>query len=195
MNVKDYVQRERYKIGGWCTDLKQEWLMNTILENDIETVVEVGVYQGKSCLAMASALKAKKRGIIYAIDAYDLDLATENGMSIEAQFHEDDIESIFKDHIKRLKVTKYINFPGPRSSEQAVTQFEDGFADMIHIDANHSEESSMADLMRWFPKLKTGGVLVLDDTNWPTVQKAKARAIDQCSEVLIEAPEWMGFKK
>lgn len=195
MNIKEYVEEERYKIGGWCTDLKREWLMNTCLENDIQTVIEIGVYEGKSCLAMASALKSKKQGIVHAIDAYNLDLATENGMEFEAQFHQGDIESVFRGHIKRLGVAKYVNFPGPRSSEEAVDQFKDSCADLIHIDGNHSEESSMADLIRWFPKLRTGGVLVLDDTNWPTIQKAKSWALDSCSEVLIDASEWMGFRK
>jgi predicted O-methyltransferase YrrM len=44
--------------------------------------------------------------------------------------------------------------------------------DMIHIDGNHSEMTSLEDVKRWVPQVKSGGVVVFDDVNLNTTNKA-----------------------
>jgi len=48
------------------------------------------------------------------------------------------------------------------STEIAPT-FEDGFFDIIYIDALHSDIACTDDLNVWYPKLKIGGLMVGDD--------------------------------
>ena len=58
------------------------------------------------------------------------------------------------------------------TSAQASKLFTDGLFDVIHLDGNHSEETSCMDVELWFSKLKKGGYWIMDDANWETTQKA-----------------------
>ena len=44
-------------------------------------------------------------------------------------------------------------------SEQACPFFKDGFFDFAYLDANHSEEFVFNELIRWWPKIKSGGII------------------------------------
>jgi hypothetical protein len=48
-------------------------------------------------------------------------------------------------------------------SPDFASQFADGFFDFIYIDAGHSYKEVMADLHGWWPKLRVGGAIMLDD--------------------------------
>jgi hypothetical protein len=48
-------------------------------------------------------------------------------------------------------------------SEIAVDFFKDEIFDFIYMDANHSEEFVYNDLIRWYPKVKKGGILAGHD--------------------------------
>ena len=41
----------------------------------------------------------------------------------------------------------------------AVNRFQDGFLDMVYIDANHDHDSVVVDIEAWMPKLKPDGFL------------------------------------
>ncbi len=38
--------------------------------------------------------------------------------------------------------------------------------DILHIDGNHSEETSYFDVTKWVPLVKSGGLIIFDDMNW-----------------------------
>jgi hypothetical protein len=48
-------------------------------------------------------------------------------------------------------------------SEKAATFFPDNFFDFIYLDADHSEKFVYAELHRWWPKLKQGGLIAGHD--------------------------------
>lgn len=48
----------------------------------------------------------------------------------------------------------------------------DNSLDFVFIDADHSYEATMADIMAWTPKVRKGGLISGHDANWPTVNKA-----------------------
>jgi predicted O-methyltransferase YrrM len=61
------------------------------------------------------------------------------------------------------------------SSDEAFQQLrgtDAGPFDLIHIDGSHSEAQSLRDVRMWPDLLRPGGVLVMDDIQWPTVQAA-----------------------
>ena len=45
----------------------------------------------------------------------------------------------------------------------ASSMFEDNSLDFVYIDADHTYEATMADIMAWIPKVKVGGVLAGHD--------------------------------
>ena len=53
-----------------------------------------------------------------------------------------------------------------KMSQDAVTDFPDGFFDWVYIDGNHYYDYVLQDLKAWFPKVKPGGYLTGDDYLW-----------------------------
>ncbi len=57
---------------------------------------------------------------------------------------------------------------------------------MLHIDGNHSEEVSCADVNLWLPLVVKGGHIWMDDIHWESTKKAQAilsNACDKLSEI------------
>ena len=54
---------------------------------------------------------------------------------------------------------------------------------MLHIDGNHSEESSLHDVKKWVPLVQSGGVIVFDDVTWGTTDAAVAWLDENCYRV------------
>src|SRR5262249_29650597 len=44
--------------------------------------------------------------------------------------------------------------------------------DMVFIDGDHRYEAVKRDILKWQPKLKSGGLLCGHDRNWPGVEQA-----------------------
>ncbi len=53
------------------------------------------------------------------------------------------------------------------SSLKAVDEFADGAIDLLYVDGNSSEKGSLEDLIAYFPKVKPGGYIWLNDANHP----------------------------
>jgi hypothetical protein len=60
------------------------------------------------------------------------------------------------------------------TSEQASSRVADGSQDFVFIDADHRYEAIAADIDRWRPKVRSGGLLCGHDfaTGWPGVVQA-----------------------
>ena len=67
-----------------------------------------------------------------------------------------------------LMAKKGIDYVLCDSAEYA-EQVEDGIVDILFIDANHTYQSLLADFNAWIPKMKTEGIILLDDVGWDKV--------------------------
>lgn len=54
-----------------------------------------------------------------------------------------------------------------RSSAEAARTFSNGSLDFVYVDADHRKSAVFADLTRWYPKLRPGGVLAGHDVLMP----------------------------
>jgi predicted O-methyltransferase YrrM len=67
------------------------------------------------------------------------------------------------------------------TSAAAAPQIADASVDLVHIDGNHDQEAVERDVRLYEPKLRPGGLLVLDDASWasvrPTLEELRERLI------------------
>jgi predicted O-methyltransferase YrrM len=80
-------------------------------------------------------------------------------------------------------------------SDQALPRFADGALDLLHQDGNHSEEVSSREVDAWAPKLRRGGLYVMDDTSWATTARAQARLLELGFSVVEEHDNWRVLRK
>lgn len=67
-----------------------------------------------------------------------------------------------------------------RSTDMA-WDVDDETLDFVFIDADHSYEAVKADIAAWTPKVRTGGMVLGHDINWPSVQQAVGEAFGACA--------------
>lgn len=83
-----------------------------------------------------------------------------------------------------------------QTSAEAVKAFENDSLDFVYIDANHAYEYVLADLVLWFPKIKTGGLVAGDDYRvWPGVSRAVKEFTKKLNvEFKTEGNKWWFIK-
>lgn len=170
-------------IPGWCPIDKANRMMNLIYETKPELCVEVGVFGGSSYFPTAAALQYNKKGRGYAIDPWKVGPCIEGQTGAHlAWWSKVDLNSIYKGFtvlLQRHKLDK-ITTVLRMTSQEALEYFEDESIDILHIDGNHAEESALYDAEHWLKKVKIGGYIWFDDTNWDSTQKAVSYLLESC---------------
>jgi len=151
---------------GWQNALRNKHLAQLILWKKPSVVVEVGVFAGRSFLSQALALKQNGAGVIYGIDPYDASIIH------EWQINQEEIERArlqAVDGIHRHSLQKHAVLV-QATSAVAASLFES--IDVLHIDGCHDEENSCFDVATYGPKVRSGGWIWFDDSNYASTQKA-----------------------
>ena len=165
-------------IEGWCSTEKAEKMMDLIHAIRPLVCVEIGVFGGSSIFPTARALKYQGEAKVYAIDAWSSDVCLQGYSPGNEHYdwwkNKTNLNHIFlqfktmlygyqlKDNCVIMRMT----------SGHAVSLFEDDSIDILHIDGNHSEEVSYNDVILFFPKVKPGGYIWINDVHWPSIRKA-----------------------
>ena len=196
--VKKQALEYMSQLTGWCPQEKALFLVDLILKNPPEVVLEIGVFGGKSLIPMACALRANKKGKIYGIDPWDSYESTQwmKDDTNRAFWNAVDHEGILRDLVQKIdqfQLEDQIELI--RSTSEAAELIEN--IDILHVDGNHSEETSYLDVIKWVPQMKTGGVIILDDIHWSeagvnTTDKA-IRWLDANCSKLAEFNELTGW--
>ncbi len=135
------------------------------------TIVEIGVWQGRSAVYMAEKLKQLgKSADFYLVDSFD-------GGSILAEQTRNlsqPLRDIVVDHLTKAGVADKVTGILEMQSVTAALHFGDQSIDFAFIDADHDYQNVCADIQAWWPKIKLGGVLAGHDyeSGWVGVAKA-----------------------
>lgn len=151
--------------------------MDFVFEFQPEICVEIGTFGGSTTYPLASALEFLGQGKLYAIDAW------ENHAAIEGLEENDpnlewwknlDLVGIRQRFFQFLILKKLRAWCHPIAllSQEAVSSFADESIDLLYIDGNFSEEGSLRDVLFYFPKVKKGGFIWLNDANVATKKKS-----------------------
>lgn len=152
---------------GWFLPQEAEayWREATRVRRGL--VVEVGVYLGRSISSVAAICRSNANRLV-AIDHWvgcpELK-EPENGVYLLDKF---------RDNMQWLGLWDAIEVMDSDSTA-AADRFADQSVDLLFLDATHSKEAVLCDVRAWWPKLKTGGVLLGHDYNpqaWPGVVQA-----------------------
>ncbi len=163
------------QLHGWCRDEKMGYVYDCCYDAASKgpaVFVEVGVYGGRSFLPGAAGIGSE--GTAYAIDPWAAEAcaAGETAENAEWWTQNAGLEERFQEFVAAVKSSgiepQTIIFR--QESLVAVNHFADESIDVLHIDGNHRK--ARADIHSWWPKLRTGSLIIVDDTEnegWPEV--------------------------
>jgi len=183
-------------LPGWCTVEKGRRL--AALTYGAELCVELGVFGGRSLIAIGLALLDQGRGRVDGIDPYTASAALEgendrandtwwSGISYEA------IAAVAGDVVQTLGLGAHVRLVRARSAD-AVAHYADQSIDLLHQDSNHSALVSCQEVTLWAPKMRPRGTWVFDDTNWPTTQAAQRMLLERGFTELEDHQLWKVFR-
>lgn len=169
---------ESQSLPGWCTLPKAEELARIVLQEKLKVCVEVGVFGGRSLVPVALALRHLGAGIVHGVDSWDAVSPTEGSLSDADREWWSNVDgpailSGFVNAIRERKLSPFVRILNT-TSQRASAMFHDGEVDMLHADGNHSEETSLRDVRLWLPKVRSGGTVIFDDTEYESQSKALA---------------------
>jgi hypothetical protein len=130
------------EIEGWMTHPELQWLADNAAE--METVVEVGSWKGRSTHALATACKGK----VFCVDNFKGSQGETDTTHREAV--KGDVKRAFDKNTARFENIEVLHM----DSMEAVKKFEPKSIDMVFIDGDHCPEAAMRDLIAWAPVAK-----------------------------------------
>lgn len=196
-HIDSFIRHIMPKMEGWCSTEKAVSLARNVLNTQSSTCVEIGVFAGRSLLAVALALRELGRGKVYGIDPWDsaisnagwTDQNDPKGANREfwgRQKMHDDVYDQCAAYVASLGLSDYVVLLRKTASEALPTIQGVGEIDFLHIDGNHSEETSLFDVENYVPLVKRGGSVWVDDMDWPTTRGAYSRLLEMAQpEVMV----------
>ncbi len=196
--VHDYIHNVMPHMQGWCSPAKAEALAKVMLEYRPKVCLEIGVFAGRSLIAMALTLHTMNRGgLVVGIDPWTTEAAIEGWENDKPnrEWWEKCPHGYIREQcerfIKEMGVDPYVRLV-KSTAEQALAGFVVAselhgggpILDMLHIDGNHSEACALFDVRNYVPLVHANGVVLFDDTNWASTQPAQ-RELEKHCELLF----------
>ncbi|QZA58136.1 class I SAM-dependent methyltransferase [Candidatus Rhabdochlamydia porcellionis] len=177
ISYQNQVLSHQEEILGWCSKTKAKRMMDLIYRVRPELCVEIGVFGGSSIYPTVSALKFLNHGKVIAIDPWNVFNCLEGYKpdSPKHQFwgriNQESVYLGFMQMLKNFALDSYCTVMRMPSLD-GVHNFDDESIDILHIDGNHSENIALKDVQIYLPKVKKGGYIWFDDTDYPETHKA-----------------------
>ncbi len=186
MNTTD-VEQVIESMDGWCSAERARAMMQLIDEERPSLCVEIGVFGGRSLVAMADACRQLGEGHVYGIDPWDADAALDSVEEEEniAWWSKLDYEQLYLrclENVRTMKLESYVTI-ARTTSEHAAALFAPESVDVMHIDGNHSEAVSSRDVLLFLPLVRPLGHVWFDDMDWRSTRNAVRLLREQCDQV------------
>lgn len=162
------MELKYHSIPGWFNYIDSYAQLASNLP-DKSTVIEIGSFMGRSTSFLATAFwNAGKENVnIYCIDTW------EGSGKEHAHLDLSNMYDTFKENLKFfIGRNMVIPLRGRSDNADFLAKFEDGSVDAVCIDGAHTYDEVKDDIYNWWPKLKADGVMIGDDYNWESVNKA-----------------------
>lgn len=129
------------------------------------TIVEVGVYMGRSTVLMAGARRLRGDGRIHCVDPFDC-----SGDEFSVPYYLDGVaksgamslEDVFRTNVERWSLESMVAIHKGTSCDIAAGWHTP--IDLLLLDADHSPEGAREVFESWTPFVKRGGIVILDNT-------------------------------
>lgn len=165
--------------GSWCSVEKATALAAIIVALHPKVVVELGVWMGGSAIPMAIALRHLDVGQLIAVDAWSAEASVSGQEADDSKWWgetigDDGHERAFQTFVGRLEkhhITSDRCLVVRQRTDEAIVPSS---IDVLHHDANHGPQAVL-DIVRWAPAVRVGGLLVIDDLDWPGDYVRRAR--------------------
>lgn len=152
-------------LDGWCELEKAHALAAAVLTLRPEVVVEIGVFGGRSLIPMAMACQAVGRGKVVGIDPWAAAASVESQDEANRQWWQScDHERVYQGFLRQvaqLGLQGHVEVRRAKSDDVAPPET----IDLLHVDGNHGDPA-YRDVRRFGPKVRVGGLAVLDDIGW-----------------------------
>ena len=184
------------RLEGWCSVEKALAMAQSICDSRPRVCVEIGVFGGRSLLPQALACQSLEQGHVFGVDPWSA------ADSLECMHNQRDLsfwagldhEQIYHGCFQAIRdegLTRYcslLRLP----AQQAVDVFSQ--IDFLHIDGNHNRDVALRDVLLYLPKVRSGGDIWFDDTDWESTQDA-LRILRLNCDVVHEYETYIHLKK
>ena len=152
-------------IEGWLTvdEAIALFELSRALPNENPLAVEIGSWQGKSSVCLASGLSGKFRPRLCCIDPFDAtgDDASAGTYDARAQNLDTGLRGTFEANLRDAGLRHVVDVRQGTSHQHASGWREP--IDLLFLDGDHSYEAVKQDVLDWAPKVRQGGYLALHD--------------------------------
>lgn len=197
--LHDRITRAITPLEGWCTPEKAAVLCDLILARRPGLIVEIGVWGGRSLIAMGIAAQEAGTGMVFGIDPWGAGEALEgdNGEAHNQWWKKIDFERIYSGFVSAVEANDLLSWCRwvRASSEDSKKMFAQQSINFLHLDSNHSEFCSCRDVASWMPKLSLNAIFVIDDTDWPTQIKAIQAIRDSGFKEIHDGKTFLVFER
>jgi len=160
-----YIQTTIPTLDGWASCEKGCAMAALVLTMKPKTVLEIGLFAGRSIFGMAMAAKEIGNCKVIGLDAYSSSVAAglETGLNAEwwAKLDFKEIEAKMRALLKTFQLENTVEVVISKSDDYTPPDS----IDIWHCDGAHTEQA-VTDVERYAPKIPLGGIAILDDLHW-----------------------------
>jgi hypothetical protein len=163
--------------GGGSSLTKVMVLASLTIGHGFHRAVEIGVYRGRMFLALGATMRALGRGEVTGIDPYAAEAAIQRddhevGIDLKTWPHQVDWEDLFAGVLREVEQRELAAHCrlDRRTSADAAADIPQAGIELLHIDGNHDRDAVSSDLALYLPKMRLGGIVVMDDVSWPSIR-------------------------
>lgn len=185
-------------VPGWVNDAEHIYEEVSREFKDGDIVAEIGSLLGQSAIRMASLIKESKLNVkFYSIDLFWMIEQTFKNLEHSQQpksflkYIEDirnlapgiSILDIVKHPLEPLELEDYVEFV-TCDEKYAHRLFDDNSMKFLWIDGDHTGNVVYNNLINFWPKIKSNGIIAGDDLVYPDVKKGVDKFIKEANGIL-----------